>query len=175
MDYPDNFIKSALFEFNRYKSMGDSTFVQLNDKDIHWKLNESDNSIALIVKHISGNMLSRWTNFLTEDGEKPWRNREDEFTNPYETKTEMLAGWEEGWRCLFKALNSVTSDNFDTTIKIRNESHTIVEAVHRQLAHYSSHIGQIVLLGKMIKAENWTALSIPKGTSEDFNKNMFKK
>lgn len=87
----------------------------------------------------------------------------------------MLAGWEAGWRCLFKALNSVTSDNFDTTIKIRNESHTIVEAVHRQLAHYSSHIGQIVLLGKMIKAENWTALSIPKGNSEDFNKNTFKK
>ncbi|CAM4309573.1 DUF1572 domain-containing protein [Zobellia nedashkovskayae] len=175
MDYPNNFIKSVLFEFNRYKSMGDGTFLQLNDEDIHWKLNEGDNSIALIVKHMSGNMLSRWTNFLTEDGEKPWRNREDEFTNPYKTKIEMLAGWEEGWQCLFKALNSVTSDNFDTTIKIRNESHTIAEAVHRQLAHYSSHIGQIVLLGKMIKAEDWTSLSIPKGYSKDFNKNMFNK
>jgi len=175
MDYPNNFIKSVLFEFNRYKSMGDGTFLQLNDEDIHWKLNEGDNSIALIVKHMSGNMLSRWTNFLTEDGEKPWRNREDEFTNPCKTKIEMLAGWEEGWQCLFKALNSVTSDNFDTTIKIRNESHTIAEAVHRQLAHYSSHIGQIVLLGKMIKAEDWTSLSIPKGYSKDFNKNMFKK
>ncbi len=174
MNYPGNFIESAIFEFNRYKTMGDRTFEQLSEEDIHWKLNESDNSIALIVKHMCGNMLSRWTNFLTEDGEKPWRNREDDFENPSTTKTEMLAAWESGWQCLFDALKSVSAENFDTVIKIRNEDHSIVEAVHRQLAHYSGHVGQIVLLGKIIKAEKWASLSIPKGHSEDFNKNMFK-
>ncbi|WP_276165916.1 DUF1572 family protein [Zobellia alginiliquefaciens] len=173
MEYPKEFIKSVLFEFSRYKTMGEQTFVQLNESDIHWKLNESDNSIALIVKHMSGNMLSRWTNFLTEDGEKPWRNRENEFEQPYRTKEEMLAAWETGWQCLFNALNSVSPKNFNTVLKIRNEDHTIVQAVHRQLAHYSSHVGQIVLLGKMIKAEKWKPLSIPKGESERFNKDHF--
>jgi len=175
MEYPEEFITSVLFEFSRYKTMGDRTFVQLNESDIHWKLNESDNSIALIVKHMSGNMLSRWTNFLTEDGEKPWRNRETEFEQPYTTKEEMLVAWETGWQCLFNALNSVSPDNFNTILKIRNEDHTIVQAVHRQLAHYCSHVGQIVLLGKMIKADKWTSLSIPKGESERFNKDLFKR
>ncbi|WP_289062076.1 DUF1572 family protein [uncultured Zobellia sp.] len=175
MNYPETFIKSALFEFNRYKTMGDRTFEQLSEEDIHWKLNENDNSVALIVKHMSGNMLSRWTNFLTEDGEKPWRNREDEFENPSTTKTEMLAAWESGWQCLFNALNSVSTEKFDTVIKIRNENHSIVQAVHRQLAHYSGHVGQIVLLGKMIKGTAWVSLSIPKGHSDQYNKNMFEK
>lgn len=153
--------------------MGDKTFAQLYDEDIHWKYNEGDNSIALIVKHMSGNMLSRWTNFLTEDGEKAWRNRETEFEHPPKSKTEMLAAWEKGWQCLFDALAAINADNFDTYIKIRNEEHTMVEAVNRQLAHYANHVGQIVLLGKMIKGGEWASLSIPKGATGQFNADKF--
>lgn len=174
MNYPSNYIKSALFEFQRYKAFGDKTFAQLGEQDIQWKYGTEDNSIALIVKHMVGNMLSRWTHFLTEDGEKPWRNRETEFENPYTTKTQMIQAWEEGWECLFIALKSINTKNFDVSIKIRNKEHTIMEAVNRQLAHYANHVGQIVLIGKMIKGEAWISLSIPKGGSQVFNQKKFK-
>lgn len=173
MTYQENYIKSALFEFNRYKTLGDKTFGQLEEKDIHWSYTETDNSIAIIVKHMVGNMLSRWTNFLTEDGEKTWRNRETEFEAPYAMKTEMVEAWEKGWQCLFDALDSINSDNFESEIKIRNEAHSVFEAVNRQLAHYANHVGQIVLLGKMIKGNEWVSLSIPKGKSSDFNTEKF--
>ncbi len=175
MNYPENYLKSALFEFCRYKTLGDHTFAQLSENEIHWKYGKNDNSIALIVKHMAGNMLSRWTNLLSEDGEKPWRNREEEFENPYTTKEKILAAWENGWQCLFDALESVNATNFDTIIKIRDEDHTVIEAANRQLAHYANHVGQIVLLGKMIKGTEWVSLSIPKGGSSHFNKIMFKK
>ncbi|MEE9363672.1 MAG: DUF1572 family protein [Cellulophaga sp.] len=175
MNFPSNYIKSCVFEFNRYKTLGDATFKQLNENDIHWQYNEESNSIALIVKHIVGNMLSRWTNFLTEDGEKPWRNREYEFRDPYASKKEMLEAWEEAWLCLFLSLSAINENNFTTSIKIRNETHTIPEAVNRQLAHYANHVGQLMLLGKMIKGKYWNPLSIPKGGSEVFNKKMFSK
>ena len=165
MDFFDNYVKGVRFEFNRYKVLGDNTFAQLDDKDIHWKYQEIGNSVALIVKHMSGNMLSRWTNFLTEDGEKVWRNRETEFENPPNSSTELLAVWEKGWHCLFEALDALNGDNFNTRIKIRNEEHTIVEAVNRQLAHYANHVGQIVFLGKLILGDDWVSLSIPKGKS----------
>lgn len=173
MDFNENYIKSVVFEFNRYKTLGDKTFKQLSENEIHWKNSNTDNSIAIIVKHLVGNMLSRWTNFLTEDGEKPWRNRETEFEVPYTTKTEMIQAWEKGWECLFTALNTINAANFGTKIRIRNQEHSIVEAVNRQLAHYSSHLGQIVFLGKMIKGTDWISLSIPKGESTLFNKKMF--
>ncbi len=174
MDFPENYLKSVRFEFLRYKALGDKTFAQLDEKDIHWKYNEGDNSIALIVKHLSGNMLSRWTNFLSEDGEKSWRNRETEFEHPSKSKEELLTAWDQGWQCLFDALDAVNADNFETIIKIRNEDHTIVEAINRQLAHNANHLGQIVLLGKMIKGSEWVSLSIPKGGSEQFNAEKFK-
>lgn len=170
MTHQENFIKSALFEFRRYKTLGDNTFAQLNDKELLWKYNETDNSISQIVKHISGNMLSRWTNFLTEDGEKPWRDRDTEFEHPFTLKTEMIIAWEQGWNCLFEALATVNINNFNASIKIRNEEHTIIEAVNRQLAHYANHVGQIVLLGKMIKGSKWVSLSISKGESHTFNR-----
>ena len=169
MEFTQNYLDTISFEFERYKTMGDATFAQLDDPDILWKYNEHDNSISQIVKHLSGNMLSRWTNFLTEDGEKPWRHRDTEFVAPFTTKSAMIAAWEKGWQCLFNALNSVHADNLDTLIKIRNEDHTLVAAFNRQLAHYAGHVGQIVLLGKMIKGDNWVSLSIPKGQSEAFN------
>nr|WP_299066861.1 DUF1572 family protein [uncultured Allomuricauda sp.] len=173
MSFQENYIKNVQFEFNRYKIMGDKTFAQLSDEDILWKYSETDNSIAIIVKHMAGNMLSRWTNFLTEDGEKPWRNREVEFEKPYTSKAEMITAWERGWKCLFDALGSIDHSNFDSKIKIRNEEHSIIEATNRQLAHYCSHIGQIVFIGKMIRGTDWISLSIPKGDSEKFNKKMF--
>jgi len=173
MNYQENYIKSATFEFERYKTLGDKTFAQLDEKDIYCTLTETDNSIAIIVKHMVGNMLSRWTNFLTEDGEKLWRNREYEFQDAYQSKKEMTQAWENGWQCLFNALKSINSENFDSEIKIRNEAHTIFEAVNRQLAHYANHVGQIVLLGKMMKGKEWVSLSISKGASEAFNKEKF--
>ncbi len=175
MTFQENYLKSVRFEFHRYKTMGEKTFAQLSDTDIHWTHKETDNSIAIIVKHMVGNMLSRWTNFLTEDGEKTWRNREMEFEEPYTNKKEMLLAWEKGWKCLFDALEEINASNFDTKIRIREEEHTIVEAINRQLAHYPSHIGQIAFIGKMIKGSNWISLSIPKGGSNAFNKKMFQK
>lgn len=173
MTFSENFIKSAIFEFERYKDLGDKTFAQLSDVDLLWTYGEQDNSIAQIVKHISGNMLSRWADFLSEDGEKNWRDREQEFVDPPITRKELLETWDNGWLCLFNALHSIDESNFDTKIKIRNEPHSIIEAVNRQLAHYANHVGQIVLLGKMIKGSDWVSLSIPKGGSEAFNKDKF--
>lgn len=173
MNFQENYLKSVLFEFNRYKTLGDKTFKQLSEDEIHWTYTSTDNSIAIIVKHMVGNMLSRWTNFLTEDGEKTWRNRESEFELPYDTKAELLVAWEKGWNCLFHALNSVNSENFSEKIVIREEAHTISEAINRQLAHYANHVGQILYIGKMIKGKEWISPSIPKGDSEAFNKKMF--
>ena len=169
----ENYIKSACFEFERYKTLGDKTLEQLTDADLLWTYNKTDNSIALIIKHLAGNMLSRWTNFLTEDGEKLWRNRENEFIEPHKNKAETIAYWNAGWDCLFAALSQIDSGNFNTIIKIRNEEHTIIEAVNRQLAHNAAHVGQIVLIGKMCKGKEWDSLSIPKGDSNEFNLGKF--
>jgi hypothetical protein len=122
-----------------------------------------------------GNMLSRFTNFLQEDGEKSWRHREAEFEDTYATKKEMVAAWEKGWKCLFEAISSINNHNFDQVVKIRKEEHSITEALNRQLAHYANHTGQIVMLGKMIRGADWISLSIPSGASEDFIKRMFGK
>ena len=173
MSYHENYINSALYEFNRYKTLGDKTFEQLSEQDFYWRYSESDNSIAIIAKHLAGNMRSRWTNFLTEDGEKSWRNREMEFIAPNTTKMEIMASWEAGWQCVFDALQGIDEGNFDIPIRIRNEKHTLTAAVNRQLAHAAYHVGQIVLLGKMIKGENWVSLSIPKGGSEAYNNEKF--
>ncbi|MCR9228810.1 MAG: DUF1572 domain-containing protein [Flavobacteriaceae bacterium] len=173
MDFQESYLSNVQFEFHRYKTMGDKTFAQILDADIHWKYSDSDNSMAIIVKHMVGNMLSRWTNFLTEDGEKPWRERDLEFERPYSKKSEMIAAWEKGWQCLFDALDSIDSTNFENKIKIRNQEHSIVGAINRQLAHYASHVGQIVFIGRMIKGSDWRSLSIPKGESYAFNKKMF--
>ncbi|WP_366938700.1 DUF1572 family protein [uncultured Eudoraea sp.] len=154
MKLQTDYINSLLFECKRYKSLVDNTFMQLEASEIHWKYDSSGNSIAILVKHLSGNMLSRWTNFLMEDGEKKWRHRDSEFEASYKTKKEMLVAWERGWNCFFDALKQLNPENFENKIKIRNEPHTLTQALNRQLAHYSYHIGQIVLLVKTIKGEN---------------------
>ncbi|MEM8928244.1 MAG: DUF1572 family protein [Bacteroidota bacterium] len=171
--FSENFIASAKFEFKRYKNYGDKVIDQLSEEELFWQPSETDNSIAIIIKHLSGNMLSRWTNFLTEDGEKSWRNRDDEFEKPKKNRKEILKLWEKGWACLFDALNSVDDSNFSTAIRIRGQYHTIPEAVNRQLAHYASHIGQIVYLGKLQKKEDWVSPTIPQGQSKAFNQKMF--
>jgi len=169
------YLESSKKQFDYYRSLGEKTFDQLSDEQLFWKYNEESNSIATIVKHLWGNMLSRWTDFLTTDGEKEWRQREAEFDNDITTREELRNKWNEGWNCLFNALNSVTEENFNTIIYIRNEGHTITEAINRQLAHYPYHVGQIVFIGKMLKADKWSSLSIPRGKTQEFNAEKFSK
>ncbi len=171
----NSYLKSIIIQFEYNKSLGDKTFNQLTKEQLFWQFNNESNSIATLVKHIAGNMLSRWTNFLTEDGEKPWRNRDDEFINTFESKQELINYWEEGWQCLFDGLNSINEENKGTIVYIRNHGHTIPEAINRQLCHYSYHIGQIVVFGKMAKNEEWENLSVPKGASKAYNEEKFSK
>lgn len=169
----NSYLSSVIKQFQYYKLLGDKTFEQLTNTQLHHNFTDADNNIATIVKHMVGNMLSRWTNFLTEDGEKPWRHRDQEFMDTLTTKTELLNAWEDGWTCLLNTLQTLTTDNLEQIIYIRNEGHTVTEAINRQLAHYSYHVGQIVYLGKLIKAKDWISLSIPKGESENYNQQKF--
>lgn len=169
----DIFLESAIKLFRYYKKLGEGAIAQLTDEEVLRKPNEASNSIALIVHHLSGNMLSRWTDFLNSDGEKTWRNREAEFEQSYPDKTTMMKAWEEGWSCLFAALGSLQPKDLSRIIYIRNEGQPVLEAIQRQLAHYSSHVGQILYQAKVIKGADFNSLSIPKGGSEDFNKEKF--
>lgn len=173
MSVESNFLESTTKLFGYYKSLGEKTFDQLNNEEIRWKPNEASNSIALIVHHLSGNMLSRWTDFLTTDGEKPWRDRESEFAQDFSSKEEMIAAWQKGWDCLLNTLDSLKPEDLSRIVYIRNEGQTVIEVIHRQLAHYASHVGQIMYIGKQLKGNSWTSLSIPKGASSDFNSKKF--
>lgn len=149
--------------FNQYKSLGDKTIEQLDEeKLLFWQYNDQSNSIAVIIHHLWGNMLSRWTNFLTEDGEKEWRERDKEFEEPTMTKEDLIIKWDAGWDCLFSTLNSLSIEDLDKTVYIRKEPLNVIDAINRQLAHYSYHVGQIVYLGKMQLKDKWVSLSIPK-------------
>jgi hypothetical protein len=170
-----NYLESARKQFDYYKSLGDKTFAQLNDEQMLWQYNAESNSIATIVQHMAGNMLSRWTDFMTTDGEKEWRNRDAEFGTPHSTKEAIIECWQKGWQCLFAALDSLQAEDLAKTIYIRNEGHSVLEAVNRQLAHYPYHVGQIVFLGKMLCDDAWTSLSIPKGNSQQYNEAQFGK
>jgi hypothetical protein len=169
------YLDSVKKQFAYYKMLGDKTFAQLSEEQLFWQYNEESNSIATIVKHLWGNMMSRWTDFLTSDGEKESRNRDAEFENNIVSKQELLELWEEGWACLMNALNSLKDSDLDKVIYIRNMGHTVLEAINRQLAHYPYHVGQIVFLGKMLCDNRWTSLSIPKGQSEEYNAGKFAK
>ncbi|MFT3679629.1 MAG: DUF1572 domain-containing protein [Ferruginibacter sp.] len=171
----NEYLSSAVKQFEYYKMLGEKTFDQLSEEQLLWQYNGESNSIATIVKHLSGNMLSRWTDLLTTDGEKKWRNREAEFDNDIKSRGELLYKWEEGWKCLFGALDGLTEDDLGKIIYIRNMGHTVAEAINRQLAHYPYHIGQIVYIGKMLKDDNWQSLSIPRGASQRYNDEKFSK
>ena len=146
---------------------------QIEPEQLFVSVNEDTNSIAVIVQHLSGNMLSRWTDFLTSDGEKEWRNRDGEFEDVIKTKEELLKIWDKGWDCLFNTINNLTPDQLSQIIYIRNEGHTVADAINRQLAHYPYHIGQMVFYAKMLKHGDWNSLSIPKNKSGDYNSDKF--
>ena len=156
------YLKSVIKRLLGYKDLGDKTFAQLEEKDFHFQPNEASNSIGIIIQHVAGNMLSRWTNFLTEDGEKEWRKRDDEFEIQSYSREQLLELWEEGWGCVIKALQSLTENDLLKTIHIRQEPLSEVDAINRQLAHYPHHIGQIMYIGKMIRNDQWKNLSMPK-------------
>ncbi len=170
-----SYISSVIKQFEYYKSLGEKTINQLNFEEVQKELVLDSNSISIIVKHLAGNMLSRWTNFLTEDGEKPWRNRDLEFEDSFKTKEELLDYWNKGWNCLFEAIKPLTQKQLEDIVFIRNQGHTVTEAINRQLAHYAYHIGQLVFIGKIHKGPSWQSLSIPKGNSADYNKTKFSK
>lgn len=170
-----DYLTSTRKQFEYYKMLGEKTFAQVSDEQLFWQYNDESNSIAMIVKHLWGNMMSRWTDFLTSDGEKEWRQRDAEFENDIATREELLNKWNEGWDCLFSALDGLTIDDLSKEIYIRNQGHSVVEAINRQLAHYPYHVGQIVFIGKMVCDANWASLSIPRGNSKTFNEDKFSK
>ena len=169
----NNYINSAKKQFSYYKMLAEKTFEQVDDQHLFWCYNNESNSIAMIVQHMAGNMLSRWTDFLTSDGEKPWRDRDKEFGYEIKTREELLTKWNAGWDCLFNALDSIIEDNWNNEIYIRNEHHSITEAINRQLAHYPYQVGQIVFIGKIIAGHTWQSLSIPPGKSQAYNEEKF--
>ena len=168
-------IKNIQKEFYHYKALGDRTFEQLDTDQMNWKSSSESSSIGQIVKHMNGNMLSRWTDFLCSDGEKEWRNRDDEFIDTLKTKETILNVWESGWCCLFDAMDTLKEEDLSTEVFIRNMGQTVQAALHRQLAHYAYHVGQIVFIGKTVTNENWKSLSIPFGKSEEYNQGKFAK
>ena len=166
----NTYLQTAIKRLRYYKELGEKTFSQLTDAELHFRPNAASNSIAVIVQHMSGNMLSRWTNFLTEDGEKPWRQRDEEFEVQDYTKQQVVELWEKGWACFLDALTPLNENDLLKTIYIREEPLLVIDAINRQLAHYPYHVGQIIYIGKLIKDTGWQSLSIEKGKSEDYNK-----
>jgi len=152
---PTQFLPAAIQQFEYYKLIGERAMAQLPDEALLFQPTPESNSIAVIVKHLWGNMLSRWTDFLTTDGEKEWRQRDAEFESEHASRDEILARWNEGWACLFTALNGLSEADLGAVVYIRNEGHTVLEAISRQLAHYPYHIGQIVFIGKMVQDSDW--------------------
>ncbi len=169
------YLESVKKQFLYYKTLAEKSFEQLDEEQLFITLNENTNSIAVIVQHLSGNMLSRWTDFLTSDGEKEWRNRDGEFEDSYDSKAALMKAWEKGWNCFFDAINSLKPEQLTDIIYIRNEGHTVIEAINRQLAHYPYHVGQIVFYAKLLKNGEWNSLSIPKNKSNSYNADKFAK
>lgn len=166
------YLEGMIRQYEYYKVLAEKSFEQVNDEALYWQYNDASNSIAIIVKHLWGNMLSRWTDFLTSDGEKEWRDRDAEFVNDLSSRAALMHKWNEGWDCVFQALRGLTEDDLNKMIYIRNLGQTVADALNRQLAHYAYHVGQIVFIARM-QAHEWTSLSIPKGQSKTFNQEKF--
>jgi len=167
--FTTSYLSDSLGVFRMFKAMGERAMVQVTDEQLQLALDPESNSIAVIVKHMAGNMRSRWTDFLITDGEKPDRNRDTEFEAPPSTRAEVMEMWETGWRCLFAALEPLTDADLERTVFIRTEPHSVMQAINRQVAHYACHVGQIVFLAKHLSSEHWTSLTIPRRKSADFN------
>lgn len=175
MEINNQYLESSKRLFLYYKTIAEKAIEQLEEEQLFFIANEDTNSIAIIVQHLAGNMLSRWTDFLTTDGEKESRNRDGEFEENYNSKAELMTFWNRGWNCLFETLNSLEAEQLSEIVYIRQEGHTVMDAINRQLAHYPYHIGQIVFYAKMLKKSDWTSLSIPKNKSKDYNADKFSK
>lgn len=168
----NNFLESQIKLFHYYKSLADKSIAVLTNEQLSYTLNVNSNSIAIIMHHLSGNMLSRWTDFMTTDGEKSWRNRDSEFEVQIDIEA-VKNRWEVGWKCLFDALNGLTANDLDKIVYIRNQGQSVMDAINRQVAHYAYHVGQIVFLAKYFKNEEWVSLSIPKNKSNEYNDQKF--
>jgi uncharacterized damage-inducible protein DinB len=165
-----NYLDDARSSMRAYKKLTEKAIAQLKDEEFFITLDEEGNSVAIVMKHMAGNMLSRWTDFLTSDGEKPNRNRDMEFViEPHTSKDDVLAYWERGWKSVFDALEPLRPEDLEKKITIRREEHTIVQAINRQLTHYAYHVGQIVFLAKHFRSTEWKSLSVPRNRSADFN------
>ncbi len=162
-------------DYFKYKLLAEKAFAQLKEKDFHFTSDESSNSIAIIIQHISGNIKSRFTDFFTSDGEKPTRNRDDEFEDRNLSINELMKQWEESWRILENLLKKLNDEDLTKTVYIRNEPHSVIKALNRSVTHYAYHTGQIIQLAKIIKKDEWKTLSVAKGKSKEFNEKMFKK
>jgi Protein of unknown function (DUF1572) len=172
LEFTTSYLQDALSIFRMNKTLGEKAMAQVRDEDLFAVLDGEANSIAIIVKHMAGNMRSRWTDFLTTDGEKPDRDRDTEFVNPPATRSELLSVWEEGWACVFHALEPLTDADMGSEVLIRGESHSVLQAINRQLAHYSYHVGQMVMLAKHFACEHWQSLSVPRNKSAEFNQRV---
>jgi hypothetical protein len=168
LEFTTSYLEDSIHLLRYYKKLAESAIAQATDSQLYQLLDEDANSIAIIMQHMAGNMKSRWTNFLSEDGEKPWRNRDREFKQPPATREALLQMWEDGWRCLFQALESLTDADMSRSVPIRGEAHSVMQAINRQVAHYPYHCGQIILLAKHFQHDQWTSLTVPKGKSEEF-------
>ena len=169
MDIAAQFMEAIINAFEANKRLADRAVEQVPDHKLHVALDDNTNSIAVIMKHIAGNLLSRWTDVLTADGEKPWRNRDNEFVDSFTSRTEVVEYWERGWTCLLDALRVLTLEDLEKTVTIRGEPHTLPRAIERSLGHTCYHVGQIVQLARVHAGDNWTTLTIPRGKSEEFN------
>jgi len=167
--FTTSYVEDAKAIFHQYKKLAEAAIAQVTDEQLCATLDPEMNSIAQIVKHMAGNMRSRWTDFLTTDGEKPSRNRDSEFEAPPATRAELMAMWEQGWGCLLGALDGLTDADLGRTIRIRGEAHSVMQAINRQVAHYSYHCGQIIFLAKHLQSVNWKCLSVPLKKSAEFN------
>lgn len=174
-DVPKAVIDGALVAFRSNKGWADKAVGQLSDDKLHIALDANTNCIAVIMKHVAGNLLSRWTDFLTTDGEKPWRNRDDEFMDTFTARDELLAYWESGWQRLFDSLTELTPGDLGKIVTIRGEPHAVPLAIHRSLAHCGYHVGQIVLISRILAGDQWTTITIPRGASASFNQRVWGK
>lgn len=170
----NDYLNIAINNFNTYKSLADKAIAQLSDEELFKSLSDDDNSVAIIMQHMIGNARSRFTDFFTSDGEKPNRNRDEEFVLKNNNREQLLANWEDAWKLLFDLLYNMKPEELSNTVHIRAERQSALKAINRQVAHYAYHVGQIVFLAKHFKGENWNTLSIAKGKSEEYNKGMMK-
>ncbi len=174
LQFTTSYVEDSLTLFHQSKKIADGAMAQLTDEQLYAALDSEMNSIAVIVKHMAGNMRSRWTDFLTTDGEKPDRNRDSEFVEPPSSREALMNLWEQGWNCLFQALESLTDADLARTVTIRGEAHSVMQAINRQVAHYSLHCGQIIFLAKHLRGADWKSLSVPKGASGQFNEKVLR-